>query len=162
VRYDTGDSGGLLGRADLAAWPEMPTGLVQEAPELILWVSGRASDAVVFYGTNLMAGDINHHLLSLPAEMGYGGFFELSRREESGIAVFRFKVYVRGRPGPEAAQRYARAIVEFLQSQSLEFKAKYQALCASAGRELIQVELADAATRPAELKHKFIVDEDHV
>ncbi len=158
VRYDTGDNGGLLNRQDLAAWPELPPELVQEAPESILWVAGRASDALVFYGTNLMVGDINDHLLSLPADMGYGGSFELVRREESGITVFRFKVYVRTQPSPELAERYARTIVEFLQSQSLEFKTKYQALCASLGQELIQVELADAAQRPANLKHKFLAD----
>ncbi len=158
VRYDTGDSGGLIRRRELEARSELPPELLKKAPETILWVAGRASDAVIFYGTNLTVGDINHHLLSLPPEMGYSGFFELSRRQEAGVTLFNFKVFVHARPGPELARDYARAIVEFLQSQSLEFKTKYQALCASLGRELIQVELVDAEQRPAGLKHKFIVD----
>ncbi len=158
VRYDTGDNGGLLRRRELEAWSELPPHLREEAPELILWVSGRAAEAVVFYGTNLTVGDINHHLLSLPPAMGYGGFFELSRREEAGVTLFHFKVFVRGRPEPGLARDYTRSLVEFLQSQSLEFKTKYRALCASLGRELIQVELAAAEQRPPGLKHKFIVD----
>jgi phenylacetate-CoA ligase len=158
VRYDTGDAGGLLTRDELAQVAELPSGLVQELPPLMLYVSGRASDAVVFYGTNLMVGDIHGHLLSLPAELGYGGAFELSRREEEGVSVFHFKVYVDQPQDQGLAQRYQQAIVEFLESRSLEFRAKYRALCASVGRELIQVELADAAQRPAHLKHRFLVE----
>ena len=158
VRYDTGDAGGLLTPEELARAVELPPALVPDLPPLMLYVSGRASDAVVFYGTNLMVGDIHEHLLSLPQEMGYGGAFELAQREEDGVSVFHFKVYTARPQDQDLARRYQQAIVEFLESRSLEFRTKYRALCASVGRDLIQVELADAAQRPAHLKHRFLVD----
>ena len=157
IRYNTGDSGGLLRREELADTGEIPEELLQKLPEIMLYVAGRTSDAVIFYGTNLMVGDIHGHLLSLPEEMGYGGAFELSQREEGGITLFHFKVYVKDPQNQALAGQYQRAIVDFLGSRSLEFRTKYQALCASVGRELIEVELADAAERPANLKHRFLV-----
>jgi phenylacetate-CoA ligase len=157
VRYDTGDAGAVLARSHLARVPELPPELLRDLPQTMVCVSGRASDAVVFYGTNLMVGDIHEHLLSLPPEMAYGGAFELAPRQEEGVSVFHFKVFVDRPRDQDLARRYQEAIVAFLESRSLEFRAKYRALCASVGRELIEVELADAARRPAHLKHRFLV-----
>jgi phenylacetate-CoA ligase len=158
VRYDTGDAGGLISRAPLSEIPDLPTELVSALPETVLYVYGRASDAIVFYGTNLMMQDINRHFLALPAELGYGGLFEVRPCSRDGITTFAFKVYAQRADDAAGRAAYADSLIAFLKGHSLEFAAKYDPLCASLGEPLITVALADPATLPARTKHRFIVE----
>jgi phenylacetate-CoA ligase len=158
VRYDTGDAGGLFPRARLDEVPGLPDGFAEALPETLLYVYGRASDAIVFYGTNLMMQDINRHFLSLPREFAYGGLFEVRPCQRNGITAFAFRVYAHG--GGEALQSaYTSSLIAFLKDHSLEFAAKYDPLCASLGEPLITVALADPATMPARTKHRFIMED---
>jgi phenylacetate-CoA ligase len=156
VRYDTGDAGGLLPREKLKDIPDLPADLLNALPETVLYVFGRASDAIIFYGTNLMIQDINRHFLSLPQAFGYGGLFEVKPCQRDGITTFAFTVYAHGDEARRDA--YADSLISFLKGHSLEFAAKYDPLCASLGEPLITVALADPATVPARTKHRFIVE----
>jgi phenylacetate-CoA ligase len=159
VRYDTGDDGGLLQREQLADLPGLPPDLLEALPSRLLFVRGRASDAVIFYGTNLKVGDISDHLLALPAGFGYAGFFELRRREKDGISTFTFTIYVEGAPTASRAFEFQANIVDYLKGCSLEFSAKYDALSQSVGFPLIEVELKPIASKDIKLKHRYLVEE---
>ncbi len=159
VRYDTGDSGGLLSRQKCLELPYLPSGLPEKLPEQILFVHGRASDAVIFYGTNLLIGAINGHFFSLPERYRYGGLFELRRVEKSGVTIFSFRIFVRGELAVELCAHYQESLIGFLKRNSLEFNAKYDALSQSAGEPLIRVELRDIAEVPGKAKHRYIVED---
>jgi phenylacetate-CoA ligase len=157
IRYDTGDAGGLLLRERLKDIAGLPAELIAALPETVLYVFGRASDAIIFYGTNLMIQDINRHFLSLPQAFGYGGLFEVRPCQRDGITTFAFTVYAHGDEARREA--YSDSLITFLKGHSLEFAAKYDPLCASLGEPLITVALADPATLPARTKHRFIVED---
>jgi phenylacetate-CoA ligase len=158
VRYDTGDAGGLMPRARLAEIPDLPAEVAAALPETVLYVYGRASDAIVFYGANLMIQDINRHFLSLPQTFGYGGLFEVKPCSRDGVTTFAFTVYAHGSDDAARRAHYADSLIAFLKGHSLEFAAKYDPLCASLGEPLITVALADPATLPARTKHRFVVE----
>jgi phenylacetate-CoA ligase len=159
IRYDTGDAGGLMTRAELAAAiDDLPPELLAALPETVLYVFGRASDAIIFYGTNLMIQDINRHFLALPQHFGYGGLFEVKPCQQDGVTSFAFTVYADGADDAARRAAYADGLIAFLKGHSLEFAAKYDPLCASLGAPLITVTLADPATLPARTKHRFIVE----
>lgn len=104
-------------------------------------------------------GDINDHLLALPASFGYAGFFELRRGEKGGVSRFTFTIYVDGEPTPARESQFQANIVEYLRSCSLEFSAKYEALSQSVGFSLINVELKPIASKDIKLKHRYLVEE---
>lgn len=142
VRYDTGDAAGL--------W-DSPAGRV-------LYVHGRASDAVIFYGTNLALPDVDDCLLARSEALGYGGSFQLRQLTREGFPVFHFTVAVRGEPSPERAAAFSETIVSFLKGRSAEFAAKYEALSEAAGEPLIQVSL-EPASEQGRLKHHYLVED---
>jgi phenylacetate-CoA ligase len=121
-------------------------------------VYGRASDAVIFYGTNLMLNDVNSHLLSLPDRYHYGGLFEVHPVEVDGAAVFNFIVYVQGAGSDALRADYERSLLDFLKQRSLEFAAKYDALSGALGQPLITVTLRDVVETSGQLKHRFLVE----
>jgi phenylacetate-CoA ligase len=157
VRYDTGDAGGLLARDRLRS-AAVPEALLAALPEAIVYVYGRASDAVIFYGTNLMLNDLNSHLLALPDRYRYGGVFEVQPVEVDGVAVFHFTVYVQGTGLHALRADYERSLLEFLKQRSLEFAAKYDALSGALGQPLITVRLRDVVETSGQLKHRFLVE----
>jgi phenylacetate-CoA ligase len=158
VRYDTGDAGGVLTRERLQAAARVPEALLAALPDSIVYVYGRASDAVIFYGTNLMLNDVNSHLLALPDRYRYGGLFEVHPVEVEGVAVFDFTVYVQG-PGSDALRAdYERSLLDFLKERSLEFAAKYDALSGALSQPLITVTLRDVVETSGQLKHRFLVE----
>jgi phenylacetate-CoA ligase len=159
VRYDTGDAGGLLNKHRLEGQAGLPESVFERLPDELLYVHGRASDAIVFYGTNLIMAEINSVLMSLPAEFRYGGFFQVRLRNTDGITRLHFTLYVEG-DGDEALQtRYTDAIIGFLKEYSLEFATKYDALSASIGGPLIDVALKNIVDKDPALKHRYIVEE---
>ncbi|HNY10260.1 MAG TPA: phenylacetate--CoA ligase [Candidatus Wallbacteria bacterium] len=160
VRYDTKDAGGLLTKARLEDSP-VPKEITSALPEEMLYVYGRASDTVIFYGTNLLVGSINDFLFSLPARYCYGGFFEVRTKKRDGVMFFNFTLFLNVEPaGDGLAAEYESELIAFLKSQSLEFNAKYDALCRSIGESLIKIELKKINFSTAALKHKYVIEED--
>lgn len=158
VRFDTGDAGTLIPREAFAGAGGVTGDLVASLPESVLAIFGRAGDAVIFYGTNLLVGEIGGHFLSLPEGLRYGGLFELRRAEKGGVTIFSFTVYVRGESQESLRTSYQEDLIRFLKERSLEFGAKYDALSRSVGEPLIRVELKDVALAPGGVKHRYIVE----
>lgn len=157
VRYDTGDAGGVLTRDQLDAIPDLPPELRAALPERVLYVFGRAGDAVIFYGTNLTVSEMNNHLLALPDDFHYGGLFDVRLEDRVGIDVLAFTIYVRDGTAPGLAERYRDSLLDFLTGRSLEFRTKYENLTAALGEPLISVTLEDIEAAGGNLKHRFIV-----
>ena len=153
VRYDTGDAGGVITRARLEA-AGVPAAL---AVDRAVFVHGRASDAVIFYGTNLRLSDINDYLLGLSPEHGYGGYYELCEESRDGVTHFVFTLYVTGERKETRRTAFQHGLVTFLKGQSHEFAAKYDGLSASVGEPLVEVVLADAAQVTGRIKHRYLV-----
>jgi len=158
VRYDTADAGGILSRERLAAVDGLPAPLVAALPESIVYVYGRAGDALIFYGTNLMLNELNSYLLSLPERYRYGGLFDVRPVEVGGVTTFDFTVYVRGEGSEALRAEYEAGLLGFLKAQSLEFAAKYDSLSSAIGQPLIAVRLRDVVETSGQLKHRYLAE----
>lgn len=153
IRYNTGDAGGLLHKDVLQG--RIPDPLYHSLPDEMLYVSGRVSDSVIFYGTNLKISEINNFLSSLEEGYGYSGLFEVDEEEVHGISVFKFTVYTDD--GDRAKERdYQQKILHFLKSYSKEFNAKYEFLVKSSKQELIQIEIKPIREKSSVKKHRYI------
>ena len=158
VRYNTGDEGGMLDKAGLAGLGAIPAELLAELPERMLFVRGRASDSIIFYGTNLNVQEINRHFLSLPGEMAYTGLFTVRRVEQGDVSVFEFTIQVENLGDGTLAEQYQDALIRYLMGQSLEFEAKYSNLTRSIGEELIRVKVEELTATTGAIKHRYIVE----
>lgn len=156
VRYNTGDCGGLLTKTDLQKY-NIPTELFDELPEKMIYVFGRATDNIIFYGTNLNVVSINEYFQSLDESFGYGGLFQVQPTDIAGVTYFRFTVYTSDSENKELQSKYYNELVNFLKAQSNEFTTKYDNLSKSLGEPLISVELADLSRLNGNVKHKFII-----
>jgi len=154
MRYDTGDSGGIIEKKDIKNF--LQDSLYKELPDRILFVNGRASDAIIFYGTNLMVNSINDFLLKLEEDMAYGGYFEIEEINSDSFASYKIVISIKGKPEELLRKKYQNMVIEFLKKQSREFSLKYSALSNSIGDDLIKVELKEIETDDVKLKHKFI------
>lgn len=154
VRYNTGDAGGVLYRKDLTGI--IPQQLLEQLPEEMVYVYGRASNAIIFYGTNLMINDIGEYLLTLDVDKHYGGLFTVHEREERGITCFDFTIYVTDTINIDN-KWYFKTLIDFLCSQSAEFNIKYSNLSQSVEVPLITVTLADIKTVDSKIKHRYII-----
>ena len=153
VRYNTKDSGGLLAKSVLTG--KIPEPLYSRLPDKLLYVFGRVSDSIIFYGTNLKIPEINNFLNALGKEYKYSGLFEIEEKEVDGITIFKFTVYTDDKDeGKEKA--YRDALIRFLKSYSREFNAKYDNLVKSSKQELIQVAIAAVGEKSSVTKHRFI------
>ncbi len=157
VRYNTGDCGGLLCKSQLSG-KNIPNELVDSLPEKMIYVYGRATDNIIFYGTNLNVVNINAHFNALPTEFNYGGLFQVRSENEGGIIYFRFTIYTCDNQSEELKNHYYQELVDFLKSQSNEFAAKYTNLTESVGEPLISITLDDITHLNGKVKHKFIID----
>ncbi|MGM9735544.1 MAG: hypothetical protein ACI3ZL_03950 [Candidatus Cryptobacteroides sp.] len=153
VRYDTKDAGGVLSREDVRGI--VPENICDALPESMIYVFGRADNAVIFYGTNLIINDIQDFLLSLPKELGYGGLFSVHEDNASGVSSFLFTIYTCGTHASEEV--FFRELIGYLCGSSSEFNIKYQNLSKSAPRPLIEVQLSPISDLGAKTKHRFIV-----
>ena len=157
VRYNTGDCGGLLSKSELKG-KNIPAPVFESLPEKMIYVFGRATDNIIFYGTNLNVMNINTHFNSLPVGFNYGGLFTVRPENADGVTYFRFTVFTSGNQSDELKNRYYDELVGFLKSQSNEFAAKYVNLTNSVGENLISVTLNDITNLNGKVKHKFIID----
>jgi phenylacetate-CoA ligase len=149
IRYNTRDAGGQLNKSDC---PE-----IDGLPELMVYVYGRASDAVIFYGTNLMMSDLADFFLGLEADYRYGGLFEVRKKEREGVSIFMFSLYAFA-PDEQLRERLEAALMRFLTGRSLEFAAKFEPLSRSFGEKLIQLDLKDAAELQGRIKHRYLLE----
>ena len=149
LRYNTKDAGGLLERH------ECPD--IEGLPEHMVYVYGRASEAIVFYGTNLMMADLADFFLSLDPDYRYGGLFEVRKKERDGVTIYLFSLYA-FEPDDELHERLEPALLGYLSSRSLEFAAKFEPLSRSFGEKLIQVELRNAAELKGTIKHRYLLE----
>lgn len=158
VRYNTGDEGGILEKAELGRGGTVPMDLLGELPERILFVRGRASNSIIFYGTNLNVQEINQHFLELPREMSYSGLYTVRKVEQDDVTLFEFKVFVESLGDDTLAERYHASLLGYLKGRSLEFEAKYSNLTRSLGEELIRVEVEELTGSMGAIKHRFIIE----
>lgn len=154
VRYDTNDCGGLLDREDLRG--VVPDELLNKMPEQWMYVMGRADNAVIFYGTNLMIGEMQQFLLSLDSIEGYGGLYTVHEAKYNDISVFEFTIYTRGEKHADA-ERFKSLLVNFLCNNSAEFAFKYHNLSKSFSKPLIVVKTDDISVLQGNLKHRFVI-----
>lgn len=169
VRYDTNDCGGILHREDLRGI--VPDNLLEPMPEQWMYVMGRADNAVIFYGTNLMIGEIQQFLLTLDKTEGYGGLYTVHElhqpscsetissetiSNEATISRLEFIIYTRGEQHANA-ERFKTLLVDFLCGNSNEFAFKYHNLSKSSDTPLITVRTADISALEGNLKHRFII-----
>jgi|GEM_PF-6574278 len=159
VRYDTRDAGGLLSKS-LLEKENITKEILKDLPEEMVFVYGRAGDAVIFYGTNLLVSNVNDFLLGLSKEHCYGGFFEVRTKKLEDITFFKFTMFLNVDPTAALRSKYEAELIGFLKSQSLEFNAKYDALCRSVGESLIKIELKKIDFSDAKLKHRYVIEED--
>ena len=153
IRYNTKDAGGVLEKKELKG--KIPEDLFNKLPETMLYVFGRVSDSIVFYGTNLKIPGINNFLNSLDQSFKYSGLFEIEEKEIDGIATFNFTIYTFD-GDKSKGKNYKEKIIEFLKSYSREFNAKYDNLVKSSKRELINVKIKSIGEKSSVKKHKFI------
>lgn len=158
LRYNTRDRGGMLSRDALASLPGLPADTLAALPEHILYVHGRASNAVVFYGTNLDIREIDRFLLELPQDMAYAGLFTIRCETQDDITHLDLNIMVERDDDPTLAARYHGALRSFLTGKSLEFETKYTRLSQAAGEELIRVSVQRADARTGAIKHRHIIE----
>lgn len=158
VRYNTGDEGGLLEKTTLEQLGSIPPELLDKLPEQLLFVRGRVSDSIIFYGTNLNVQDINRYFLGLPKEMAYSGLFTVRKVEHGDVSIFEFTVMVDGAFDATLAAQYQDVLIHYLKGQSLEFETKYSNLTRSIGEELIRVRIEECSARTGTIKHRYIIE----
>jgi phenylacetate-CoA ligase len=149
IRYNTKDAGGQLRRQDCPA--------IDGLPDLMVYVYGRASEAIIFYGTNLMMSDLADFFLSLDPGYRYGGLFEVRKKENDGVTIYLFRLYA-FEPDEALRERLEEALMGFLSGRSLEFAAKFEPLSRSFGEKLIQLTLQDASGLQGKIKHRYLLE----
>ncbi len=154
IRYNTKDAGGLLFKKELEG--KIPASLYESLPEEMIYVCGRADNAIIFYGTNLMVNDISDFLLSLPSEKRYGGLYTVHETDNKGISCFEFVIYV-NKVEESLSRWYFDALIAFLCSHSAEFAVKYNNLSRSIDIPLIRVTVEDVKKLDSKVKHRFII-----
>ena len=158
VRYNTGDEGGLLKKDELAGLWGIPEEILENLPDTVLFVRGRASNSIIFYGTNLNVQEINQHFLGLPREMAYSGLFTVRKVTRGDVSVFEFTILVEDLGDATLAGQYHDTLLGYLRGQSLEFEAKYSNLTRSIGEDLIRVKVEELTASTGAIKHRYIID----
>jgi phenylacetate-CoA ligase len=154
VRYNTHDTGGLIKKETFRDTGIDPA-LYNALPDEILYVFGRTSDSVIFYGTNLNIYASGDYLNMLDTSFSYGGLYEVKVTEENDIQFVEFTIYVLA-PRKELSEKYRQALIRFLKSSSNEFNAKYDRLKAAAGQDLIRVKILPVTDKNLAQKHHTI------
>ncbi|MGN1212299.1 MAG: hypothetical protein ACI4TM_11480 [Candidatus Cryptobacteroides sp.] len=152
IRYNTKDAGGLLSKNDVKDL--VPSELFASLPENMIYVYGRADNAVIFYGTNLIVNDIQDFFLSLPKSAGYGGLFSVRENVSDGVSSFDFTIFTVEEHASE--DFFLNELLNYLCNSSAEFNIKYQNLSKSAPRPLVSVRFKPITEIGAMTKHRFI------
>jgi len=154
IRYNTHDTGGLIQKEQLKKGG-VPENILTNLPEKILYIFGRTTDSVIFYGTNLNIYDSGDFLNSLDESYAYGGLFEVEKTTKDSIDFIEFTVYVLAKEqGLE--QRYQVALIDSLKASSNEFAAKYDELKKAISEELIRVKISLISEKNKAEKHHTI------
>jgi len=154
VRYNTKDAGGLLNKSRLKE--HIDDSLYRKLPDEILYAFGRASDSIIFYGTNLNISQIGDFLFSIK-DMEYAGLFELREIKEQEISFFEFTIYTQSIQ-EQYEKLYRERLIGFLKENSKEFAAKYEKLSSAVDRELIRVKNKPIKELKIDKKHRYIKD----
>ncbi|MBE0650515.1 MAG: phenylacetate--CoA ligase [Bacteroidales bacterium] len=154
IRYNTKDTGGIIKKETLKQ-AGVKESVLKELPEELLYVFGRTSDAVVFYGTNLNIYSSGDFLNSLDKSYCYGGLYEVQKTEKNEVEFLDFTVFViEEKEG--LARKYQEALIGFLKASSNEFNAKYDRLSAAASDDLVQVKVEPISHKNLATKHHTI------
>ena len=154
VRYNTHDTGGILHKEVLNE-AGIPVSILTDLPDEILYIFGRTSDSVIFYGTNLNIYDSGDFLNALDQSYAYGGLFEVAKVNKGSIDYIEFTIFVlEAKEGLE--QKYREALVQSLKASSNEFDAKYDELTSAIEDNLITVETKLIADKNHAEKHHTI------
>ncbi|MBN2614837.1 MAG: hypothetical protein JXR71_04025 [Bacteroidales bacterium] len=154
IRYNTKDTGGIIQKETLKQ-AGVPKTVLKELPEELLYVFGRTSDAVVFYGTNLNIYSSGDFLNSLDETYLYGGLYEVQKTEKNAVEFLEFTVFViEEKEG--LAKKYQKALIGFLKTSSNEFNAKYDRLSAAVSEDLVQVKTESISSKNLATKHHTI------
>ena len=154
IRYNTKDTGGIISKKTLRAAGVDET-LLKNLPDELLYVFGRTSDAVVFYGTNLNIYSSGDFLDALDETYRYGGLYEVGKIEENGVELLEFTVYVLEEK-EELEALYQQALIGFLKASSNEFNAKYDKLASAVNGDLVKVNIAPISDKNLAKKHHTI------
>jgi phenylacetate-CoA ligase len=154
LRYNTGDAGAIISK-EVFRDSGLDKQLYDALPDELLYVFGRASEALVFYGTNLNIYAAGDFLNSLDDSFNYGGLYEMEKKERRGVEELEITVYVLKEEEGLAA-RYQKKLLDYLKNNSREFNAKYDQLMSSAGYELVRVNTKLMSDKNKAEKHHTI------
>ena len=154
IRYDTKDTGRVI-RKEILKGSGLDDDLYDRLPEEILYVFGRVSDSVVFYGTNLNTYAAGDFLNALDKTYLYGGLYEVEKVVKNDVEFLVFTVYVL-KETAGLPEKYQKALVKFLKASSNEFTAKYDKLSTAAGEELVKVNTVPISRKKKKKKHHTI------
>ncbi len=154
IRYDTKDTGSVISKHVFK-----DTGISRELfdklPDELLYVFGRVSNSIVFYGTNLNTYASGDFFDSLDESYQYGGLYEVEKVEKNDVEFLKFTIYVL-EEHESLSEKYQKAVVRFLKESSNEFTAKYDKLSAAAGEELVKVTVVPISQKKLAQKHHTI------
>ncbi|WP_022671053.1 phenylacetate--CoA ligase [Hippea alviniae] len=153
IRYNTKDKGKLLYKEELKG--KIDDKLFESLPDVMLCIFGRASNSIVFYGTNLTIPKIDAILYSIEDKIHYSGLFEVEKIKKGEIDVFRFTVYS-FEDKKDKEEFVKNTLIENFKKLSREFAAKYDNLSKAAGFDLIEVEIKRISKNQASKKHRHI------
>lgn len=156
VRYNTGDCGGFLEKDFTLDCYNIPHEISKDLPKRMLYVFGRATDNIIFYGTNLNLVNINNHFLSLPDEFKYSGLFQVKEMLIDELTHFHFTVYTEDYQNSMLSKMYYNELIQYLKSSSSEFETKFINLSNSIDKPLITLQLEDVTNLDVKIKHKFL------
>jgi len=154
IRYNTKDTGGII-KKEIFRNTGIDKELYDSLPDEILYIFGRTSDAVVFYGTNLNIYASGDFLNTLDETYAYGGLYEVKKTEKDDVEFLEFTIFVL-EASDGLAEKYKDALIRFLKASSNEFTAKYDKLSAAAGEELIKVKTVSISGKNLAEKHHTI------
>ncbi len=153
IRYNTKDLGTIINKKQLIG--SIDEKLYESLPDEMLCIANRTDNSIIFYGTNLFIPEIGNFLYSIGDEISYSGLFEVEKKLVNGIETFRFTVYT-FEEKMDKNEFCQKKLIEFLKSNSKEFKAKYDNLTKAAGMNLVNVELKKLDKSKTSKKHRFI------
>ncbi len=154
IRYNTKDTGGII-KKEIFKDTGINKELYDSLPDEVLYIFGRTSDAVVFYGTNLNIYASGDFLNTLDETYAYGGLYEVKKTEKNDVEFLEFIIFVlEEKDGLE--EKYQQALMQFLKASSNEFAAKYDKLSSAANENLIKVKTVSISDKNLAEKHHTV------
>jgi len=154
IRYNTHDTGGLISKNTLKL-AGVPENLLANLPNDILYIFGRTTDSVIFYGTNLNIYESGDFLNSLDESFSYAGLFEVEKKAKNDIEFIEYTIYVL-EERQELIKNYQSILIDSLKASSNEFAAKYDELKTAINDDLIKVKIKLISEKNNAEKHHTI------